>query len=200
MTSPSSPNDEELLRLMSGGNEEAFVTIYRRRHQGIYEFALQMSGSKAVAEDVTQEVFMALVREPQRYDSGRGSLAAYLYGVARHQVLRVLERERSYVSIPGELETDSPNPAADRLSQDDPLGDLTRSQEIDLVRQAVLALPPHYREVVVLCELQEMSYVASAAVLGCSVGTVRSRLHRARALLIDKFRGTCDVPKTRCLT
>ena len=70
----------------------------------------------------------------------------------------------------------------------DALANLTREEALEAVRQAVLALPTHYREVVVLCDLEEMDYANAAAALGCSIGTVRSRLHRARGLLMAKLR------------
>src|SRR4030095_9332518 len=79
----TTPSDEELLRLMVAGDENAFVTLYRRRQGGIYRFALQMSGSEAIAEDVTQEVFMVLMGEAKNYDPAKGSLTGYLYGIAR---------------------------------------------------------------------------------------------------------------------
>lgn len=182
------PGDEDLVRRMLAGDEEAFTELYRRRQAGIYRFALHMSGSEAIAEDVTQEVFLTLIRDAARYDPARGSLSAFLYGVARNFVLRCLELGRSGVPLEEEQE------AVQRTGGCDPLGDLTRSETIDLVRQAVLALPAHYREAVVLCDLQEMDYLDAAAVLGCSVGTVRSRLHRARALLVRKLRAA------RCVT
>jgi RNA polymerase sigma-70 factor (ECF subfamily) len=69
-----------------------------------------------------------------------------------------------------------------------PPADLVRSENIERVRQAVLSLPADYREAVVLCELQEFSYEEAAHVLGCPVGTIRSRLHRARTMLADKLR------------
>ena len=72
------------------------------------------------------------------------------------------------------------------------LDDLTRAETIETVRRAVLSLPPKYREVVVLCELQDVSYVETAEILGCAIGTVRSRLHRARALLLAKLRPAED--------
>src|ERR1044072_7314754 len=75
--------DADLLRLMLAGDEEAFTALYRRRQGGIYRFALQMSGSEAVAEDVVQETFMVLMRDGGNFDAGRGSLAAYLYRIAR---------------------------------------------------------------------------------------------------------------------
>ena len=190
MTVPPTPSDTELLRRMLAGDEEAFTALYRRRQGGVYRFALQMSGSEAIAEDVTQEVFMVLMGEAKNYDPARGSLASYLYGVARNHVLRRLQKERSYVPLgeePAEGEGEAP---ADRfIAPGDPLGDLARSEMLDQLRHAVLALPAHYREVVVLCELHEMNYAEAAAVLGCATGTIRSRLHRARALLIEKLRG-----------
>lgn len=184
----TTPGDEELLRQMSAGSEDAFTALYRRRQGGVYRFALQMSGSTAIAEDVTQEVFMALVREAQNFDPTRGSLAAYLYGIARHHVLRCLQKDRAHVPIVEDYDEADDSTGVQLVATGDLLGDLARNEQIERVRQAVFALPAHYREVVVLCELHEMSYVEAAAALGCAVGTVRSRLHRARAMLVDKLR------------
>jgi RNA polymerase sigma-70 factor (ECF subfamily) len=190
MTVSTTPSDDELLRLSTAGDEEAFVALYRRRQGGVYRFALQMSGSQTIAEDVTQEVFMVLMRESHGYDAMKGSLSAYLYGIARNHVLRCLERNRPFVPMAAddsEEATETSN--AQLVAQDDPLGELTRNETIASVRQAILALPAHYREVVVLCDLHEMSYADAAVVLRCAVGTVRSRLHRGRALLVEKLRG-----------
>ena len=181
--------DAELLRLTLAGDEEAFTALYRRRQGGVYRFALQMSGSEALAEDVVQETFMVLVRDGGNFDAARGSLAAYLYGIARNHVLRAFDRERSLVRFDDEAEDGFETPHENLVARPDPLGDLTRAESVEKLRQAVLALPAHYREVVVLCELHEMSYVEAAGALGCAVGTVRSRLHRARAMLAEKMRG-----------
>lgn len=191
-TDLSQLSDSELWQRASQGDELAFVTLYRRRQSSVYRFALRMSGSTTIAEDVTQEVFLALMREGGRYDAARSSLASYLYGIARNQVLRRLERERNFAPWPdAEDEPDGFMP----VDAGDPLGDLTRQETVETVRQAVLALPPHYREVVVLCDLHELSYLETAASLGCAVGTVRSRLHRARALLVEKLRTLHTVEK-----
>lgn len=205
MVLPSIPTDDELLRLMMAGDEDAFTQLYRRRQGGLYRFALQMSGSESIAEDVTQEVFMVLMREAENYDSARGSLAAYLYGIARNFVLRRLQKDRYYVPMVDAAEDADQGDAEYLIAEGDPLGDLTRNETIEAVRQAVLALPAHYREAIVLCDLHEMSYADAAAALGCAVGTVRSRLHRARALLIERLRakGHADsaanmVSSTRC--
>ncbi|HJZ66877.1 MAG TPA: RNA polymerase sigma factor [Blastocatellia bacterium] len=192
MTQPATPSDLDLLRLMMAGDEDAFTQLYRRRQAGVYRFALQMSGSEALAEDVTQEVFIVLIREAARYDPNRGSLAAYLYGIARNHVLRKLEQDRAFVQLTESNDETGATASPGTIAGDNPLDDLTRNEMIDALRNSILALPAHYREVVVLCDLHEMSYVDAAKVVGCAVGTVRSRLHRARALLIEKLRAGND--------
>src|SRR6266542_6610022 len=89
----STLSDDELVTLLRAGDEIAFVTLYRRRQGGIYRFALRMSGSESIAEDVTQEVFMHLMRGNGNFDATRGSIQAYLFGIARNQVLRRIERD-----------------------------------------------------------------------------------------------------------
>jgi RNA polymerase sigma-70 factor, ECF subfamily len=178
------PSDDELLLGLRSGDEEAFSALYRRRQGAIYRFALHMSGSATVAEDVTQEVFLALIRETCGYDPERGTLSGYLFGIGRKLVLRYLERGRPEVALEEEAEEGGwPELAV----HDDPLEDLTRREGIQALHRAVLALPRRYREVVVLCDLQELDYADAAVALGCPIGTVRSRLHRARALLLDKL-------------
>lgn len=172
---------------MLTGDEEALAALYRRRHGGIYRFALQMCGSPALAEDITQEVFMVLIRGSHTFDASRGSLNSFLLGVARNHVLRRRQREQFYVPLEAE-EATAPGAMQAAASGNGPLDDLVRNDTVESVRKAVLSLPESYREVVVLCDLQELSYVEAAEVLGCAVGTVRSRLHRARALLIAKLR------------
>jgi RNA polymerase sigma-70 factor, ECF subfamily len=205
MTLPTTPSDPDLLRQMMDGDEDAFTQLYRRRQAGVYRFALQMSGSQTLAEDVTQEVFIVLMRDARRYDPDRGSLSAYLYGIARNHVLRKLEQDRPYVPfIDRSADAEAITPQA-MIAEGDPLSELTRGETIQELRDLILSMPPRYREVVVLCDLHEMSYVEAAAVIDCAVGTVRSRLHRARALLIDKLRaardrneGALEVKPARC--
>ena len=174
--------DYELLQRMKTGDEEAFVALYRRRQGNVYRFALRMCGSESIAEDVTQEVFMVLMREAEKFDARRAQLTTWLIGIARNQVLKQLERERRWVSLTNAGNDD--DEARDFVFQGaDPLAAFAHKLTVEKVRQAVLTLPPHYREVVVLCEFQEMSYAETADVLGCAIGTVRSRLHRGKAIL-----------------
>ena len=181
-------SDEQLLQLMLSGDAKAFEALYDRRQGEIYRYALRMTGSPAIAEDVTQEVFLSLMRDRTYYQEGRGSVKSYLYGMARHRLLRRLERERTLVS----LNTDDglTDETSDELLQSthDPFLELARDELIGLVRQAVLSLPAHFREVIVLCDLHEMNYADAALVIECPIGTVRSRLARARGLLAVKLR------------
>src|SRR5580704_7698545 len=176
--------DDELLFRLRNGDEQAFAALYRRRQAAIYRFALHMSGSQTVAEDIAQEVFLALLREECGYDRERGTLSGYLFGIARKLVLRHRERGRS--DVPLESETDESS-TRELAIVDDPLAGLTRHETIESLRRAVQGLPRRYREVVVLCDLEEVDYAEAAVILGCPIGTVRSRMHRARALLLEKL-------------
>ena len=191
-------NDTELLRLMLAGNEEALTLLYRRRQGSIYRFALQMSGSKSIAEDVTQDVFLFLMRDGHVFDPSKGSVSAFLMGVARNYVLRRLRGE--HVLAPLADDSDDDGVFLEAATDICPLEDLTRAETIESVRKAVLSLPTKYREVVVLCELQDVSYGETAEILGCAIGTVRSRLHRARALLLAKLRPATGVEETGSAT
>jgi RNA polymerase sigma-70 factor, ECF subfamily len=218
MIKASELTDDGLLARMVAGDEDAFTLLYRRRHPAIYRFALRMSGSPAVAEDVTQEVFMTLIRDTQRFDPARGTLVGFLFGVARNHLLKRWEQDRRLVSLgddpdkfgemaarrgPGysngrsSMHSSNGNGnglhvAAAGIQQGGQLRDqrdeYVAQETAGRVRQAVATLPENYREVVVLCDLEEMSYEEAAAALECPVGTVRSRLHRARAILLEKLR------------
>jgi RNA polymerase sigma-70 factor (ECF subfamily) len=189
MNLPAHISDADLLRLVLEGNDEAFTTLYRRWQGSIYRFAIHMGSSAANAEDVTQEAFLILMRQGGQYDSARGAFAAYLYGIVRNLVRRGLSKDQRYLTIDEDLEKKTSGASAARALEIDPLTNVSRDETVDSMRQAVLCLPGRYREVVVLCDLHEMSYAEVASVLGCSVGTVRSRLHRARALLLRKLNG-----------
>lgn len=190
MNLKSDLSDSELLRLMLAGDEEALSVLYRRRQGAIYRFALQMSGSKTIAEDVTQEVFLFLMREGHLFDPARGSVSAFMLGVTRNHVLRRLRVDQHLAPLGDDFDDDVP--LLHGSAEVCPLEDLTRAETIESVRKAVLSLPSKYREVVVLCELQDLSYGETAEILGCAIGTVRSRLHRARALLLAKLRPAAE--------
>ncbi len=181
------PADVDLLRAMQDGDEAAFVALYQRWQGRIFRFALQMRGSRAAAEDVTQEVFMALIRDSRGYMASRGTFGAWLYGIARHMIRRAIDREKAPAISLNDAEGSA---QVENLpsSCGDPHDATVQKQRTDRLRIALLSLPIHYREVLVLCELHEMNYAETARSLGCRIGTVRSRLHRARAMLAERLR------------
>jgi RNA polymerase sigma-70 factor, ECF subfamily len=187
--------DDALLRRSAKGDEEAFACLYRRHQAPIYRFALRMTGNPWASEEIVQDVFMTLVREPKKYDPERGALGAFLYGVARNRIMK--HRERAPRELP--LEQEDGEYSADTLKRITDMRTPAHWAEFgerrEQVRTAVLELPIEFREAVVLCELEEMSYEEAARTLECPVGTIRSRLHRGRALLLAKLEMLRDVPK-----
>jgi RNA polymerase sigma-70 factor, ECF subfamily len=180
MTDLDSSPDDVLLKQVAAGDRDAMGVLFRRRQQNVFRFALHLTGSPTVADDVTQDVFVAVIRDAARFDAGRSTVAAWLCGIARNYVRRRFAQPETE---PLDAEGSESAPAV----TPDPLGDLTQAQELEALRRAVLSLPMRYREAVVLCDLHEMAYADAAAALGCAVGTVRSRLHRGRGLLTAKL-------------
>jgi RNA polymerase sigma-70 factor (ECF subfamily) len=176
-------DDQELLRQLANGNEGAFRTVYERYQGRIYRFALHMSGNPATGEETTQEVFLALMGKPKGYDPAKGSLAGYLFGMARNITRRAIEETANDIPLDDGAERDEFDVAGDL----DVLEELSNGELLAALRQAVLTLPEPYREVVVLCDLEELSYQEAADLLECSPGTVASRLSRARTLLKKKL-------------
>lgn len=181
--------DDELLALAAAGDEEAFAALYRRRGAAVYRFALGMAGSREAAEEVVQETFMALIEKPGAFDPSRGELRSYLYGVARNKGLRLFGKSSETVVWDGYRHDGEV--AADVLEA------LEAQDRVELLRRAVLSLPAPYREAVVLCDLEELSYAEAAEALGAAVGTVRSRLHRGRALLARRLGAKRTVKETQ---
>lgn len=178
--------DDELIRRTADGDAEAFAALYRRRRPDIYRFSLHMTANPAVAEDVVQDVFLTVMRDADRFDAGRATVVAWLCGIARNHLRQRLARDSRLE--PMERDDD---PGADTVVvEPGALTDLIRVERVEALRRAVQALPVRYREAVVLCDLQELSYQEAADALACAVGTVRSRLHRARALLASKLART----------
>ena len=174
--------DDVLLARIAAGDVDALAELFRRHQQAVFRFVLHLSGSPALADDVTQDVFVTVIREAGKFEPGRAAVPAWLCGIARNFVRRRLALEKGTASIDAEFKESSVP-----VVTPDPIGDLTTAERIESLRRAVVKLPMRYREAVVLCDLEEMSYVDAAATLDCPVGTVRSRLNRGRALLAAKM-------------
>ena len=175
--------DEDLLELIAAGETAALGVLYRRRQQNVYRFALHLTGSPSTADDVTQDVFVTVIRDAGRFERGRAAVPAWLCGIARNFVRRRLAVDRGAASVDVDEGLEAMLPA----TGPDPLHDLTSAEAVESLRRAVLTLPMRYREAIVLCDLQELSYADAAVALDCPIGTVRSRLNRGRALLTAKL-------------
>lgn len=182
-------DDQELLRRLAKGNPAAFQSCYERYQGPIFRFAWHMTGNQTTAEEVTQEVFLRLIHKPRKFDAAKGSLVGYLFGIARN-VMRQ-QMATSYLDVPLDDEELKDDPAF--ATEPDALSELDRQERLDLLHKSVLALPATYREPLILCDLEEMSYPEAGAILGCPEGTVASRLHRARTMLKSRLQNV------RCL-
>jgi RNA polymerase sigma-70 factor, ECF subfamily len=182
MSTPEHASDDELMARIAQGDREAFAMLYRRRRLDVYRFALHMTASAANADDVTQEVFVAVIDAAARYVPGRSGVVPWLLGIARNHVRRSARWNRRSVSV------SDPSEAPRLTVEIDPLAALANQRGLTALRDAVRWLPLRYREMVVLCDLQELSYADAAAIVGCAIGTVRSRLHRGRAMLAARLR------------
>ncbi len=182
-----SPSDDlDLLRQLAKGKEGAFEALYQRYQGPIFRFVLHMSGNAGSAEEITQEVFMSVISNPKSYDPAKGTVAGYMFGIARNLMRRSMRESAHDVPLADE---NGEGDVSDLSEEIDLLEELNQAEALEALRKAVLALPQGYREVVVLCELEEMSYPEAAALLKCSDGTVASRLHRAKAMLKAKLKG-----------
>lgn len=169
-----SPDDDALVAALRLGDAAAARVVYERHGASVLRFARAMTRTRSLAEDIVHDTFVQFLARPDRYDSERGPLVAWLLGIARIRVRREL-KDRVVNGADG---------AAGEPEAVTSLEDAAAEAEvIERVRVAILALPLRHREVITLCDLQELPYTIVAEVLDCPVGTVRSRLHRARALL-----------------
>ena len=171
-------DDTECMARLAAGDTTALRQLYERHGRALLRFSAAMCRSRQAAEDLVHDTFVALLREPLRFDPALGSAYAYLCGVLRHRVSRHYRQEKRWVAL--DTGDDADFSAEDAPG---PLDDIARSEITAAFRQAMLELPLPHREIIALCDLEELPYTTVANILGCPVGTVRSRLHRARALL-----------------
>ncbi len=186
MTTTNLATDTELLRQMRCGTAAAFQALYRRHQGPLYRFALLRCGSPDTAADVVQEVFMGLLTDSFKFDPLRGALANFLFGVARKLILKHEHPRLREQSLPEPDEEDDEDPDSASLAHE-PLARLLSDELADQVRRAIALLAPHYRDVVILYELHELSYLEIAEICQLDIGTVRSRLSRGRAAMAKRL-------------
>jgi len=143
-----------------------FQAVFDQHKDAVYRFAWRMARSPAAAEDITQDVFVGFLRHPHRFDPARGTLRAFLLGIARNLALKHWRKEHRFEPLDDEGVAESV--------------DLERGDVGDMVGRAVRALRPLQREVVILAEYEGLTLAEVARAVDADVGTVKSRLHRAR--------------------
>ena len=189
LTDPT--EDLALLSDIKRGNHAAFEALYRRHQPPLYRFALLRAGSPDTAADIVQEVFMGLIAESLKFDPTRGVLQGFLFGVARNLLLKRDAAQYRFVST-SHSNVVGNDDAADDVSTTDWIMDpspqpqerLLDQEQAETVRRALQKLAPHYRDVIILYEMHDLSYVEIAQICNIDIGTVRSRLSRARAKLV----------------
>lgn len=171
-------SDANLAKAIGRDDREAMADLYRRYGALIYRFTLRMSQNATIAEEITQEVFLALLRQPNQFDPERAALSTWLCGIARRQLWKHMERDQRFVPLDSEQELFEP------VSTDPgPAEWLSRKEAVDSVRDGIDRLSLPFKEVIVLCELEGLTYEQVAQILTIPIGTVRSRLFRAKARL-----------------
>jgi RNA polymerase sigma-70 factor, ECF subfamily len=171
-------DDTECMTRLAAGDANALRELYQRHGRALLRFSSAMCRSRQAAEDMVHDTFVALLREPMNFDPALGTVFGYLCGVLRHRVSRHFRHEKRWVA----LDTDDDHAPA-HVDEHSPADEVARSEVTAAFRRAMLELPLQHREVISLCDLEELPYTTVAGILSCPVGTVRSRLHRARALL-----------------
>ena len=147
--------------------EPELRAAYHSHKDAVYRFAWRMTGSNTAAEDITQETFLSLMRDPGRYDPARAPLRAFLLAVARNQARKRWRSEQRWDALDEESFVAAPV-------------DITSGETAKLVGEAVQSLPPLQREALILAEYEEMALEDIARAVDAEVGTVKARLYRAR--------------------
>jgi RNA polymerase sigma-70 factor, ECF subfamily len=202
LTDPS--HDLELLaamRVAGGGTAvtaaAAFNALYRRHQGPLFRYALLRSGREDVAADIVQDVFLGLMTNTFKFDATRGSLQPFLFGVARNLLLKRDEAARRFVSTTAKNDGDEDADDFVAFVADNgslPEQHVLANEAAEQVRRALAQIAPHYRDVLILYEIHDLSYVEIAHICGIDLGTVRSRLSRARAKLTELLAPVQSLP------
>jgi RNA polymerase sigma-70 factor (ECF subfamily) len=177
----SDVGDEDLARAARLGDLGSFRALVERHRGRVFSLALRMCGNREEAEDMAQEAFLKVYRGLPSF-RGEAAFTTWMLRVALntfHRHLRRLPRARPL--------TDDALNAAEEVPGPDPEADLLDHERAERVRRLVAGLPAPFRDAVALFYLQERSVEEAAATLGVSIGTLKSRLFRARRMLLDAW-------------
>ena len=171
---PERITDELLLKKAGDGDQAAFLELYDRYREPIFRFAYRLLGSVEIAEDVTHDCFLSLIRKPENYRPERASLKTYLYAAARNLALKHF-RDQGRETGMDEV-SEEPKDAPGR----GPLRRLLDEELATQVREAIFSLPQLQREALILFEYEGLSLSEVAEIAGTDVGAIKARLYRAR--------------------
>ena len=172
-------SDEELARRSQQGNNDAYALLVERYQRSIVNLVYRLVGDWQTALDLSQDVFLRVYQSLDHYDPQR-PFKPWLYRVATNLVYDHLRRQQRRHRILDTVQT-TPDLVDEHLTDPEELalqGDIRRA-----VEEVIAALPPHYRTVVVLRYLEDMSYREIATALDMPIGTVKTHIHRARELM-----------------
>jgi RNA polymerase sigma-70 factor (ECF subfamily) len=164
--------------------ESEFQRVFDEHKDAVYRFAWRMTSSAAIAEDIAQDVFLSLVRQPNRFDPSRGTMRAFLLGIARNVALKRWRDEKRWEELGDE----------EFAIQPTNVGHIERAEIAGMVANAVRSLPPLQREVLILAEYEDRSLEEIARTVESEIGTVKSRLHRARENLKQMLAPLRSIP------
>ena len=174
---PERTTDEALLRQAGAGDQAAFLELYERHRQPIFRFAYRLLGEVDIAEDVTHDCFLGLIRKPENFRPERASLKTYLFAAARNLALKHFRNSGRELGLDDMTEEPQLSP------RHEPLRKLLDEELAAEVRKAVFSLPPLQREALILFEYEELSLNEIAEITGADAGAVKGRLYRARERL-----------------
>jgi RNA polymerase sigma-70 factor, ECF subfamily len=179
---PERTTDEVLLRRAGEGDQAAFLELYDRHREPIYRFAYRVLGEVDIAEDVTHDCFLSLIRKPENFRPERASLRTYLFAAARNLALK------HFRSTGRETGLDEMAEEPQLPQRHGPLRKLLDEELASEVRRAVFSLPPMQREALILFEYEGLSLAEIAEITDADVGAIKGRLYRARGQLKELLR------------
>jgi RNA polymerase sigma-70 factor (ECF subfamily) len=171
---PERITDELLLQKAGTGDQAAFLELYNRYRDPIFRFAYRLLGSVEIAEDVTHDCFLSLIRKPENFRPERASLKTYLYAAARNLALKHFRDQGRETGLDEVKEEPKESPRRG------PLRRLLDEELAAHVKEAVFSLPALQREALILFEYEGLSLNQVAAIAGTDSGAIKARLYRAR--------------------
>ncbi len=178
--------DELLLQRAAKGDQAAFLELYDRHREPIFRFAYRLLGSVDIAEDITHDCFLSLIRRPEGYRPERAALRTYLFAITRNLALKHFRDTGRETGL--EEVTQEPQVSPRQV----PLRKMLDEELAAQVREAVFSLPALQREALILFEYEGLSLNEIAAVVDADVGAVKARLYRARESLKRTLRPYLD--------